>query len=149
MDLSIVLYTPLFLAAAFVVVTWLCALIIFLLRKIRRPSSLAGPQNDLEAGYHQHYQRNPDLADDPVALPAEVSPRAPQQVAAYDDSEKTNLVNDECVICLVRFEDGEVCRVLTNCKHVFHKECIDEWMSRSLCCPICRESAVAKRESQK
>lgn len=33
---------------------------------------------------------------------------------------------DRCLICLGDYEDGEQCRQLTKCQHVFHKDCIDE-----------------------
>jgi hypothetical protein len=41
----------------------------------------------------------------------------------------------ECSICL------QVCEkniVETKCSHLFHKECIDEWIKRSYSCPLCR-----------
>lgn len=42
-----------------------------------------------------------------------------------------------CNICLTDFEDGENLRTLP-CFHSFHCECIDNWLSRSPICPVCR-----------
>ena len=48
-----------------------------------------------------------------------------------------------CPICLVEFLRGEELRVLPRCKHIYHKECIDQWLVlRSLHCPICRDRTI-------
>lgn len=46
----------------------------------------------------------------------------------------------QCVICLEEFEDGDCCRILHDCKHLYHQLCIDEWLVKETCCPICRAS---------
>ncbi|WKA11007.1 hypothetical protein VitviT2T_028544 [Vitis vinifera] len=33
-----------------------------------------------------------------------------------------------CAVCLYDFEVGEEIRQLTNCKHIFHRSCLDRWM---------------------
>lgn len=43
---------------------------------------------------------------------------------------------DSCVICLSDFSAGEAIRTLS-CKHVFHKECIDNWLGSHTTCPLC------------
>lgn len=44
----------------------------------------------------------------------------------------------ECAVCLSRFEDVEVLRLLPKCKHAFHINCIDHWLEKHSSCPICR-----------
>ncbi|KDP29738.1 hypothetical protein JCGZ_18673 [Jatropha curcas] len=44
----------------------------------------------------------------------------------------------ECAVCLSEFEDDETLRLLPKCNHVFHPECIDEWLSSHVTCPVCR-----------
>ncbi|XP_050365842.1 RING-H2 finger protein ATL5-like [Argentina anserina] len=44
----------------------------------------------------------------------------------------------DCPVCLSEFEDGERGRVLPNCKHAFHIECIDTWFKSNTNCPLCR-----------
>lgn len=44
-----------------------------------------------------------------------------------------------CVVCLCEFQNDEEVRFLKNCKHIFHKECLDRWMIRDQrSCPLCR-----------
>ncbi|KAK6132881.1 hypothetical protein DH2020_033361 [Rehmannia glutinosa] len=35
-----------------------------------------------------------------------------------------------CAICLQDLKDGEYVRLLSNCKHFYHLQCIDEWLIR-------------------
>ncbi|KAJ9559212.1 hypothetical protein OSB04_013826 [Centaurea solstitialis] len=44
----------------------------------------------------------------------------------------------ECVVCLSRFEDSEVLRLLPKCRHAFHVNCIDQWLESHSSCPLCR-----------
>lgn len=44
----------------------------------------------------------------------------------------------ECAVCLNEFEDNETLRLLPKCDHVFHPECIDEWLASHTTCPVCR-----------
>lgn len=44
----------------------------------------------------------------------------------------------ECSVCLSMFEDVEILRLLPNCKHAFHINCIDQWLERHSTCPLCR-----------
>lgn len=47
----------------------------------------------------------------------------------------------ECAVCLSVLEDEEMARLLPNCKHNFHVECIDTWLNSHSTCPICRTEA--------
>ncbi|KAE9611569.1 putative chromatin regulator PHD family [Lupinus albus] len=44
--------------------------------------------------------------------------------------------NDSCVICRVDYEDGESLTVLS-CKHLYHPECINNWLKINKVCPVC------------
>ena len=45
--------------------------------------------------------------------------------------------DDKCAICLDIFDsDSKVC--LLNCGHVFHKDCIKNWVNIKNTCPTCR-----------
>ncbi|XP_010254027.1 PREDICTED: putative RING-H2 finger protein ATL12 [Nelumbo nucifera] len=44
----------------------------------------------------------------------------------------------ECVVCLSKFEDTEILRLLPKCKHAFHIECVDKWLENHSTCPLCR-----------
>ncbi|KAK8595844.1 hypothetical protein V6N13_000530 [Hibiscus sabdariffa] len=47
----------------------------------------------------------------------------------------------ECSVCLIVLEDEDMARVLPNCRHIFHAECIDKWLSLHSTCPLCRVEA--------
>ncbi|PON81602.1 LOW QUALITY PROTEIN: 43kDa postsynaptic protein [Trema orientale] len=49
--------------------------------------------------------------------------------------------SSECAVCLSNLEEGEMARLLPNCNHSFHAECIDKWLSSRSTCPICRTEA--------
>lgn len=44
-----------------------------------------------------------------------------------------------CSICMEDFKVGDSLRMLP-CKHDFHKECVDKWLSFNPTCPLCRNS---------
>jgi E3 ubiquitin-protein ligase ATL6/9/15/31/42/55 len=44
----------------------------------------------------------------------------------------------ECAVCLSEFEDDEELRLLPRCSHVFHPDCIGEWLAGHVTCPVCR-----------
>nr|KAJ0193248.1 hypothetical protein LSAT_V11C800415410 [Lactuca sativa] len=60
----------------------------------------------------------------------------PFQYPAADKS--TAAASDDCSICLEYFNEGEICRVLPVCDHVFHARCVDKWLTKVPNCPICR-----------
>ncbi|MBA0679932.1 hypothetical protein Goari_011673 [Gossypium aridum] len=43
----------------------------------------------------------------------------------------------ECAICLTGFVEGERIQVLGKCKHGFHVQCIQQWLSFHFSCPTC------------
>ncbi|KAK8588223.1 hypothetical protein V6N13_087167 [Hibiscus sabdariffa] len=51
------------------------------------------------------------------------------------DSQFSPLV---CAVCLSEFGNDEKARVLPNCNHTFHVDCIDMWFFSHSNCPLCR-----------
>ena len=45
-------------------------------------------------------------------------------------------------MCLDEYQLHEKLQLLPVCKHSFHVECIDEWLSKNTTCPICRTSLL-------
>lgn len=66
----------------------------------------------------------------------------------WQDREITNgqPKTEECCLCLERFLDEDMVRVLP-CSHFFHQACVDDWFSaRSFLprtCPLCKRNPVA------
>ncbi|RWR90303.1 E3 ubiquitin-protein ligase ATL23-like protein [Cinnamomum micranthum f. kanehirae] len=50
----------------------------------------------------------------------------------------TAKLNSNCAICLEDFKEGDRCRVLPSCKHMFHDRCVDAWLNKKKRCPTCR-----------
>ncbi|GER56150.1 RING/U-box superfamily protein [Striga asiatica] len=46
----------------------------------------------------------------------------------------------ECAVCLSEFREEEKLRVIPNCAHFFHIDCIDVWLQNNANCPLCRTS---------
>ncbi|XP_019193956.1 PREDICTED: E3 ubiquitin protein ligase RIE1-like [Ipomoea nil] len=46
--------------------------------------------------------------------------------------------NPECCICLAQYRDKEEMRQLP-CSHVFHLNCVDQWLRIISCCPLCKK----------
>lgn len=42
----------------------------------------------------------------------------------------------ECMICMNEYEAGEELRFLP-CMHIYHRECVDQWLMKALRCPEC------------
>ena len=53
------------------------------------------------------------------------------------------IVQAECIICLRAFNDGTILAELT-CQHMYHIECIANWMWDHRPCPVCRQDANVK-----
>ncbi|CAN6481353.1 unnamed protein product [Victoria cruziana] len=60
--------------------------------------------------------------------------------------------NDDCVICLSEFEEGETIRDLPRCGHAFHKDCLDSWLHSNCAsapmCPICRTRVMQRNDGR-
>mmetsp|Transcript_28105 Transcript_28105/g.26961 ORF Transcript_28105/g.26961 Transcript_28105/m.26961 type:complete len:382 (+) Transcript_28105:185-1330(+) len=59
------------------------------------------------------------------------------------DHLRQNGDDNSCPICLNELALGEEARVL-QCKHLFHKLCVDEWLRVNATCPTCRTSVIAE-----
>lgn len=52
-----------------------------------------------------------------------------------------------CSICLSDYKEPEVVRVIPDCSHMFHVDCIDEWLRLHPTCPVCRTSPLPSRRT--
>ncbi|CAH8326275.1 unnamed protein product [Eruca vesicaria subsp. sativa] len=67
-----------------------------------------------------------------------LDPSVFKSLPIFTFSAATALAATECSVCLSEFEESELGRVLPNCKHAFHVECIDMWFRSHSSCPLCR-----------
>ncbi|KAG2178462.1 hypothetical protein INT44_001614 [Umbelopsis vinacea] len=67
-------------------------------------------------------------------------------ITIYRKDQMTEMINDKCQVCLEDYAESQELRML-QCKHGFHKDCIDRWLTEGRnCCPICRGVPVPHAE---
>ncbi|XAR58075.1 hypothetical protein NMG60_11026452 [Bertholletia excelsa] len=67
----------------------------------------------------------------------------------YDSAATNTKLAGDCAICLTEYTDGDEIRVLPQCGHGFHVNCIDTWLGSHSSCPSCRQILVkAKRRER-
>ncbi|XP_022217499.1 RING finger protein 11 isoform X2 [Drosophila obscura] len=87
----------------------------------------------IAAGHSQHSE------EDQVKLAKRIGLMQHLPIGTYDGSSKKSR---ECVICMAEFCVDEAVRYLP-CMHIYHVNCIDDWLMRSLTCPSCLEPVDA------
>ncbi|KAI9824086.1 MAG: hypothetical protein M1832_002154 [Thelocarpon impressellum] len=56
---------------------------------------------------------------------------------------------ERCLVCLCDYELEEDIRQLAKCAHLYHRDCIDEWLTTGRnSCPLCREQGVVESADQ-
>lgn len=55
---------------------------------------------------------------------------------------KENPNNETCSICLSSFQPNEDLREIKNCQHLYHPECLDEWLKLKPKCPNCNLNII-------
>jgi len=67
----------------------------------------------------------------------------PEQIGSIKSRKlKKKIAGERCCICLGDFAKGEEIREL-GCKHMFHKDCVDQWLQQNRKCPLCKATAVS------
>ena len=64
-------------------------------------------------------------------------PPVPLAASAPYGFAETGATTDDCVICLCTIAPREMATKL-RCSHVYHRACIETWLSRTATCPSCR-----------
>ena len=54
----------------------------------------------------------------------------------------------ECSICMEKFLEGDQIRELPGCGHIFHAECVAEWLKLQTSCPVCRRNIAETLDDQ-
>lgn len=67
---------------------------------------------------------------------------SPSDIYAKDGDNPMSIIlnrrkKNKCCICLEKFKLDDIVRVL-ECKHCYHKECLNIWLQEHHTCPICR-----------
>ncbi|KAK4260622.1 hypothetical protein QN277_003715 [Acacia crassicarpa] len=90
--------------------------------------------------YHYYPAQMPEFESASAVLIREMllvtkfSELAAEEVVAPESS---------CAVCLNEFDGNDEIRQLTNCRDVFHKECLDRWLGcDQKTCPLCRSPFI-------
>ncbi|KAG2699244.1 hypothetical protein I3760_07G184500 [Carya illinoinensis] len=70
--------------------------------------------------------------------PRDVSTLPQFRLKRHAPKNGASVEEEDCVVCLDSFRDGQCCRKLVACGHVFHMRCVDSWLVKVAACPICR-----------
>ena len=61
----------------------------------------------------------------------------PQQLSLLQSNESDAL---DCVICMNEVDPQAREYMITPCDHIFHRQCLQEWMDIKMECPTCRST---------
>ncbi len=53
--------------------------------------------------------------------------------------------NTNCAICFENYAEGDTLCSPEQCGHVFHKECLDNWLKHKKQCPTCRMNIITEQ----
>ncbi|KAK7252106.1 hypothetical protein RIF29_35830 [Crotalaria pallida] len=108
---------------------------------------------------HQHRARQQNLlhristqiahanVNSPVSLNSGLDPQVIASIPKFLYKETNQFIQGEvteCSVCLGTILGDETIRVLPNCKHMFHINCVDEWFISHGTCPVCRAAVEPK-----
>ncbi|KAG2302105.1 hypothetical protein Bca4012_060424 [Brassica carinata] len=62
---------------------------------------------------------------------------------SYRHADDNTAAASDCIVCLSALKGGEEVRKL-DCRHVFHKQCLEGWIQHlNFNCPLCRSPLIA------
>ncbi|RVW83982.1 Retrovirus-related Pol polyprotein from transposon TNT 1-94 [Vitis vinifera] len=98
----------------------------------------------------------PALSHGQVHVQPDCTPCGRAWTRPSDDQRVTNIsarapdnsggLEVECSICISMFQEGERVKVLPQCRHAFHSQCVDKWLMTHSSCPLCR-TAILRGDS--
>jgi hypothetical protein len=98
----------------------------------------------LETTYHPTFESETSAAKHHSLSPLPLSPPRPVAAAATEasielSSSAANANRQACSICILDYKAGDKLKILPNCHHAFHTDCIVPWLTEhSGHCPLCR-----------
>ncbi|KAI4338720.1 hypothetical protein MLD38_023744 [Melastoma candidum] len=96
-----------------------------------RPSA-----TDLE---HDQHEQWPDSSTTGMDTPSIASY---PKIQICENTTLSHLVKpreDMCAICLLDYRTNDTLKIIPECDHYFHEECIDRWLRTKATCPLCRK----------
>ena len=56
-----------------------------------------------------------------------------KHIQKYESRKET-----ECAICLEEFKGTDMIKAFHKCDHIFHKNCLRDWLKKQVVCPLCK-----------
>jgi hypothetical protein len=103
------------------------------------PSSSVEPSNaSLPPSSSNNQDASPTTGTSDETQPVAEDDASIPLVSPWKVKDILSSTKEKCTICLMPYDDGDNLRIL-RCKHGFHVECIDQWLTGHVnSCPICR-----------
>ncbi|XVF23413.1 hypothetical protein REPUB_Repub13aG0035800 [Reevesia pubescens] len=105
--------------------------IVFSCDKYFRQRRLHRPSQDIETSRTK--QTQPSQSQNQQG---EASTSRPIMVV-YKIEQETESNCSDCAIGLEEFKEGDCCRILSKCKHIYHQLCMDQWLVKNSHYPLC------------
>tara|TARA_Y100000768_G_scaffold369277_1_gene334002 strand:+ start:466 stop:915 length:450 start_codon:yes stop_codon:yes gene_type:complete len=91
--------------------------------------------------YHYSNSRNRRRINEPLQKNQGTIQKIKKNSIDYEKIDDGLKVNRKCVICLEDYNQKDKIGIL-ECRHVFHLNCIVEWVEKEISCPLCRSSTL-------
>ncbi|AEE31599.1 unnamed protein product [Arabidopsis thaliana] len=62
--------------------------------------------------------------------------------------ESFTVMDSQCSVCLGDYQPNDKLQQIPVCKHTFHMDCIDLWLTSHTTCPLCRLALIPSRSRQ-
>lgn len=109
--------------------------------QISTPETVATCDDDIDEGSEGE---EADLSNKQLNT-CEQEMKKVDEVEQYTEAETgTEDESFDCTICLAPVEDGEQVGVLP-CSHIFHADCLGQWIQRRNVCPLCQTEIATPR----
>ncbi|CAD8100578.1 unnamed protein product [Paramecium sonneborni] len=130
-DSSLLIVYVLVSIAIILILAWIIIIIIRYKRSSRIhqiSNSILNPQNDNNRS--NYFTKNKKLFDEymPKLLYLQIL-----EIPQFLESE----VQETCSVCLLEYQKDAICR-FTPCNHIFHSDCLEQWIMKNENCPLCR-----------
>ena len=56
-----------------------------------------------------------------------------KHIQKYESRKET-----QCAICLEEFKGTDMIKAFHKCEHIFHKNCLRDWLKKQVVCPLCK-----------
>nr|GEV89716.1 RING-H2 finger protein ATL16 [Tanacetum cinerariifolium] len=85
---------------------------------------------------------------DEKALHSAVLPKTVKELIYEKNKFENHDCDLDCAICLEEFQEKETIRLVQPCNHLFHTDCIKDWLRLSRSCPRCRHPIPKSKEDE-